>query len=187
MYSFSQQKSHSAQPRQTFSAARSKMAAGFSSVRFGGRATLSYSSRIAAADSVSVLRRAASPCALSSMARCRPRKYFRGMSRNSSAAAIDSYSSTSPACALIGSAKHSMLKRNHSAEPTRLPRHVTLTRIAAKAYDAACAKPPSPAVRSIARPMHSAAGTDTAPLRSKAVSSTTSSDAIRPGAKPFAV
>ena len=80
-----------------------------------------------------------------------------------------------------------MLKRNHSAEPTRLPRHVTLTRIAANAYAAAWTKPPSPAVRSIERPMHTAAGTDTAPLRSKAHSSTASSERMRPGAKPFAV
>ena len=68
-----------------------------------------------------------------------------------------------------------------------MPRHVTLTSIAAKAYAAACVKPPSPVVRPIARPMHTAAGTDTAPLRSKAASSTTSIEAMRPGAKPFAV
>ena len=54
VYSFCQQSSHRAQPRQTFSAARSKITAGFSSVDTGAlRPMLSYRSRRAAAMRVS--------------------------------------------------------------------------------------------------------------------------------------
>ena len=45
VYSFCQHSSHNAHPRHTFSAARSKMTAGFSSCGGGVRLMLSYSSR----------------------------------------------------------------------------------------------------------------------------------------------
>ena len=80
-----------------------------------------------------------------------------------------------------------MLSANHSAEATRLPRAVTFTSTAENAYDAAWTKLPPPAPRSIPSPMHSAAGMANALPRSKANSSTTSIERMRPGAKPSAV